>query len=174
MRAAGNAFLESFLGSLCGPSGPGPGAGPPIRLAQGAAFAPGGRFLSLAQGGALTNAIVKRPTAFRFAGGAGLMGEAGPEAVLPLTRLASGELGVKALMPRLPEVPAPAAPVVINQFTIDARGADPQGLRKVMALIQLVRREGMETRRMIKPLAISAVLDSRRRGGNIARAFGAR
>ena len=29
----------------------------------------------------------------------------------------------------------------------------------------------METRRMIKPLALSAVLDDRRRGANIARAF---
>ena len=119
--------------------------------------------------------IVDSPEAFAFARGLGVIGEASPEAIMPLARLGSGELGVKALMPRLPEAPSAAsAPVVINQFTIDARGADPQGLRKVMALIQLVRREGMETRRMIGPLAISAVLDSRRRGGNIARAFGAR
>ena len=53
-------------------------------------------------------------------------------------------------------------------------GADREGLREVMALIQLVRREGMETRRMIGPVALSAVLDKRCRGGSIARAFGAR
>ena len=64
--------------------------------------------------------------------------------------------------------------VVINEFTIGARGADREGLREVMALIQVVRREGMDTRRMIRPVALSAVLDSRRRGGSIARAFGAR
>ncbi|MCZ6523767.1 MAG: hypothetical protein O7A68_07875, partial [Alphaproteobacteria bacterium] len=102
------------------------------------------------------------------------MGEAGPEAILPLARLASGELGVKALLPRGGGDAPPAGPSVTNVFNIDARSADRQGLRELMALIQLVRREGMETRRMIGPLAINAVLDSRRRGGNIARAFGAR
>ena len=40
-------------------------------FARGAAFAPGGRLTALAQGGALTNAIVKKPTVFRFVGGAG-------------------------------------------------------------------------------------------------------
>jgi hypothetical protein len=40
--------------------------------------------------------IVDRPTIFPMAHGMGLMGEAGPEAVMPLTRTAGGELGVKA------------------------------------------------------------------------------
>jgi len=40
--------------------------------------------------------VVDRPTFFPFAKGIGLMGEAGPEAIMPLTRTASGELGVKA------------------------------------------------------------------------------
>lgn len=39
--------------------------------------------------------IVDRPTMFAFARGAGLMGEAGPEAIMPLTRTADGKLGVK-------------------------------------------------------------------------------
>ena len=39
--------------------------------------------------------IVQRPTYFKFAKGTGLMGEAGPEAIMPLTRLPGGELGVK-------------------------------------------------------------------------------
>lgn len=46
------------------------------------------------------NKIVTRPTVFPFAAGGvpnlGLMGEAGPEAIMPLTRLPSGDLGVKA------------------------------------------------------------------------------
>ena len=37
-----------------------------------------------------------RPTFFPFAGGIGLMGEAGPEAIMPLRRLSSGRLGVEA------------------------------------------------------------------------------
>jgi phage-related minor tail protein len=59
-------------------------------FADGAAFQ-GGRVIPFANGG-----IVDRPTIFPMAHGMGLMGEAGPEAVMPLTRTAGGELGVKA------------------------------------------------------------------------------
>ncbi len=44
-----------------------------------------------------SNSIVNSPTMFAFAKGAGLMGEAGPEAIMPLTRAADGSLGVRAL-----------------------------------------------------------------------------
>ena len=44
-----------------------------------------------------SNSIVSSPTLFAFAKGAGLMGEAGPEAIMPLTRAADGSLGVRAL-----------------------------------------------------------------------------
>jgi lambda family phage tail tape measure protein len=40
--------------------------------------------------------VVTRPTIFPFANGTGLMGEAGPEAIMPLKRDASGRLGVIA------------------------------------------------------------------------------
>ncbi|QMH39378.1 phage tail tape measure protein [Escherichia coli] len=40
--------------------------------------------------------VVNRPTFFAFAKGAGVMGEAGPEAILPLRRGADGKLGVVA------------------------------------------------------------------------------
>jgi lambda family phage tail tape measure protein len=42
-----------------------------------------------------SNTVVDRPTTFAFARGAGLMGEAGPEAIIPLTRTADGKLGVR-------------------------------------------------------------------------------
>ncbi|EEY2588175.1 phage tail tape measure protein, partial [Escherichia coli] len=45
---------------------------------------------------AYSNSIVDTPTYFAFAKGAGLMGEAGPEAIMPLTRAADGSLGVRA------------------------------------------------------------------------------
>jgi phage-related minor tail protein len=51
-----------------------------------------------AKGGAFTNSIVSKPTAFQGAGGLGVMGEAGPEAILPLTRTSSGALGVTAVV----------------------------------------------------------------------------
>ncbi|TDV70193.1 phage tail tape measure protein [Pseudomonas sp. LP_7_YM] len=51
-----------------------------------------------ANGAAFTNNIVSTPTAFGMAGGhAGLMGEAGPEAIMPLTRTSSGALGVRSV-----------------------------------------------------------------------------
>ncbi|HDD9398965.1 TPA: phage tail tape measure protein [Escherichia coli] len=40
--------------------------------------------------------VVNRPTFFAFAKGAGVMGEAGPEAILPLRRGADGKMGVVA------------------------------------------------------------------------------
>ncbi len=50
-----------------------------------------GRVMPFAQGG-----IVTGPVAFPMRGGRGLMGEAGPEAILPLARGADGRLGVRA------------------------------------------------------------------------------
>lgn len=51
-----------------------------------------------ANGAAFSNSIVSNPTAFGMAGGkTGVMGEAGPEAIMPLTRTAGGQLGVRAL-----------------------------------------------------------------------------
>lgn len=43
-----------------------------------------------------SGSVVSRPTFFAFAKGAGVMGEAGPEAILPLRRGADGKLGVVA------------------------------------------------------------------------------
>ena len=57
-------------------------------------------YAAFAKGGTFTNGIVTSPTYFRFARGGGfgtgLMGEAGPEAIMPLTRGADGSLGVTA------------------------------------------------------------------------------
>ena len=74
-----------------------------------------GSFLPQATGGVWSNGIQKfatggvvgSATMFGTRSGLGLMGEAGPEAIMPLTRGANGELGVKA------EGTA-TAPVVVN------------------------------------------------------------
>lgn len=59
-----------------------------------------GNVFGFANGGAFTNGIFNTTTPFRFAGGGGfnlgIMGEAGPEAVMPLTRGSDGKLGVRA------------------------------------------------------------------------------
>lgn len=57
-----------------------------------------GGFQMFADGGAFTNSIVSKPTAFGMANGkTGVMGEAGEEAIMPLTRTSSGKLGVMAM-----------------------------------------------------------------------------
>lgn len=50
-----------------------------------------GRVRAFARGG-----VVERATGFAMQGGLGVMGEAGPEAILPLARGADGRLGVRA------------------------------------------------------------------------------
>jgi lambda family phage tail tape measure protein len=51
-----------------------------------------------ADGGAFTNSVVSKPTAFGMANGkTGIMGEAGEEAIMPLTRTTSGKLGVMSM-----------------------------------------------------------------------------
>lgn len=64
----------------------------------------GGALTANANGGVYQSAglsahsgtVVSSPTIFPFAKGAGLMGEAGPEAILPLKRGADGKLGVSS------------------------------------------------------------------------------
>lgn len=60
-----------------------------LPFADGGTFAQG-RVMPFARGG-----IVSSPTSFPMRGGTGLMGEAGPEAIMPLTRGPNGRLGVE-------------------------------------------------------------------------------
>ncbi|MCL6366693.1 phage tail tape measure protein [Pectobacterium carotovorum subsp. carotovorum] len=48
---------------------------------------------------AYSGGVYSTPQLFAFAKGAGVFGEAGPEAIMPLTRAANGSLGVRAIMP---------------------------------------------------------------------------
>lgn len=98
LKSAGGGGLFGSLGSLFGggdatsagstPSGAYTGA------ASGLKFAKGGVFDSpnLSH---FSNSIISSPTMFKFVKGDGLMGEAGPEAVMPLTRTPNGTLGVR-------------------------------------------------------------------------------
>jgi lambda family phage tail tape measure protein len=83
-------LLGGFLpfGNYNNATGPAPPSGF-VASALGNSFA-NGNITPFARGG-----IVDRPTIFPMARGYGLMGEAGPEAVMPLRRLPSGRLGVE-------------------------------------------------------------------------------
>lgn len=64
--------------------------------AKGNAFG-GDGVMPFAKGGAFTNSVVSKPTMFAFGSGGqfGVMGEKGPEAVMPLSRGSDGSLGVR-------------------------------------------------------------------------------
>lgn len=79
-----------------------------LPFASGGAFTQG-RVMPFAKGG-----VVSSPTSFPMRGGRGLMGEAGPEAIMPLTRGADGQLGVQA------QGGGRAVTVVMNISTPDA------------------------------------------------------
>ncbi len=88
----GGGFLGGLFGGAAGGSTP---SGSYNSAASGLQLnAKGGTYAS-ASLSAYSNSIVRSPTYFAFAKGAGLMGEAGPEAIMPLTRSADGSLGVR-------------------------------------------------------------------------------
>lgn len=95
--SAGLKPLENLVGQLGGGLFQGFGSGLGAMFGAGSgvqAFGQGGvpgRVMPFAEGG-----VVRTPTYFPMAGGTGLMGEAGAEAILPLQRGADGALGVAA------------------------------------------------------------------------------
>jgi phage-related minor tail protein len=143
---AANAISGS-LSSLFG----GPGA--PLTLtpsAMGNVFGPGG-ILAFARGG-----VVSRPMLFPFAGGTGLMGERGPEAIMPLSRLPDGRLGVTSA--------GGAGPVTVN--VINA----PAGVERVRSAPDGNggTRVDVELRRMVEDMGERMLSD---RGSPWARAL---
>jgi tape measure domain-containing protein len=113
-------FLPGMFGGIFGPSGPTNYSGAfasPLGFgnqysysANGNVFAQNG-IVPYAKGG-----IVDRPMMFPFAKGIGLMGEAGPEAIMPLKRGADGKLGVAG----------GGGGTVVN-VSVDASGSSVQG-----------------------------------------------
>jgi len=102
-----------------------------------------------ANGGAFTDSVVSKPTAFGMAGGkTGVMGEAGPEAIVPLARDSQGRLGIRG--------GSSATPITMT-FYIDAadNGAstipDPAKLAEAM-----------------KAVAQQEIARQRRNGGQLA------
>ena len=135
-------MVGNFLGALLGSGGGGTvsaGSGPSgnigPRYAQGGV--PGAAGLS-----AYRNQVVSSPTLFPFAAGGvpnwGLMGEAGREAIVPLTKMPGGNLGVEA------RIPAGGGAIAIQQtFVVN-------GTPDRMTRGQMLRMAGSETSRAIR------------------------
>ena len=122
-----------------------------ITAADGAVVSGGSEVKAYANGG-----VVSGPTTFPMAGGkTGLMGEAGPEAIMPLKRGSNGKLGVQM------EGGGGGDNIVINQsFNFQANGDD--SVKKLIA----------QAAPKIADMAKASVIDSRRRGGSTKAAFG--
>lgn len=115
--------------------------------AKGAVFQDGVRLTAYAFGGIPD--IVDRPTYFPTADGIGLMGEAGKEAIIPLARAPTGELGVRA---------QGGGGMTLHLVTnIDARGADAGAEHRIMRALA-------ERDRKLPQLVTAAVSDAKRRG----------
>jgi lambda family phage tail tape measure protein len=115
--------------------------------AKGGAWSGGAQMF--ANGGAFSNSVVSSPTAFGMSGGkTGVMGEAGPEAIVPLARDSQGRLGIRG--------GSSATPITMT-FYIDAadNGAstipDPAKLAEAM-----------------KTVARQEIANQRRNGGRLA------
>ena len=80
-----------------------------LPFANGAPFSQG-KVMPFAQGGVISSA-----TAFPMRGGTGVMGEAGPEAIMPLARGSDGKLGVRG-------AGGGATTIVMNITTPDVQG----------------------------------------------------
>jgi hypothetical protein len=118
-RAFGDKLIDMSVNSvfdqIFGKTSQGPNGGGVLGMlfkwlfpsAKGNVFGPGG-VQAFANGG-----IVSQPTLFPFAnGGIGLMGEAGAEAIMPLRRNASGQLGVIAAAASSSQRPG----VIVNNY----------------------------------------------------------
>jgi hypothetical protein len=119
-------------------------------FADGGAFSGGSQIQAYANGG-----VVGGPTTFPMAGGkTGLMGEAGPEAIMPLKRGANGKLGVQM-------EGGGGDTIVVNQsFNFQSNGD--------ATIKQLIAQAAPKIAQMTK----SSLLDDRRRGGSTKAAFG--
>jgi len=109
-----------------------------------------GQVVPYANGG-----VVQGPTQFPMSGGrTGLMGEAGPEAIMPLQRGKDGKLGVQA-------DGGSSSNVVIHQsFNFSANG--DESVKKIIA----------EQAPAIANMTKQNILNDRRRGGQMRQAFG--
>lgn len=129
-------------------------------LFKGVLSADGNAFVNAPALSAYSGSVVSRPTVFPFAGGGvfprvGVMGEAGPEAILPLKRGAGGKLGVSV-------DGSMGGAVIINQ-SFDFRDADAGTERRLRAQAERIKRETLAT-----------LMDNLNRGGQFALATGRR
>lgn len=144
-----------LFGSLLGGGGGGGSTGTAIQSA-GANFsfnALGGVYNSPSLS-AYSNGVYSTPQYFAFAKGAGVFGEAGPEAIMPLTRGADGSLGVRAVGRESPAVQDAARKIEAQPriaVSVDARSTF-SGQPDDATMLAVDRRNAALERRIINTL----------------------
>jgi len=126
-----------------------------VSAISGGLFADGGVISNGSQVQAYANGgVVGGPTTFAMSGGkTGLMGEAGPEAIMPLKRGANGKLGVQM------EGGGGSGTTIVQNINVST------------GVQQTVRAEIRQMMPQIADSAKGAVLDAKRRGGSYGRAM---
>ncbi|MFP2305449.1 phage tail tape measure protein [Citrobacter braakii] len=125
--ASGSGIFGGMFGSSASAGGSTP-SGAYNSAASGLTLNAKGGVYESADLSSFSGSIVSSPTMFAFAKGAGLMGEAGPEAIMPLTRTADGTLGIRAVDDAVskvnPEGGSPGGVIVqqTNHFNISGNG----------------------------------------------------
>lgn len=127
LKSAGNSGLFGSLGGLFGgaSSGGSTPSGAYDSAAAGLTLNAKGGVYDSPDLSKFRNGIVNSPTMFAFAKGAGLMGEAGPEAIMPLTRTADGSLGVRMVDDAVSSISAGGNNIqqtIQQHFTISGNG----------------------------------------------------
>ena len=107
-----------------------------------------------ATGGAFTNSVVSSPTLFGMAGGTGMMGEAGPEAIMPLKRI-DGSLGVQSVPSNvvINVINESGEPVDLEKVSEEMQTNDRDEYTKVLTFVMKGLRENRGLRSAIKTAA---------------------
>ncbi|WP_020395352.1 tape measure protein [Thiolinea disciformis] len=146
-------------------------------------FASGGAFQNGTQFFA-TGGVVSRATSFAMSGNRmGVMGEAGPEAIMPLVRMGNGDLGVQMLNAPTPPINISFTPQLLmqpaaNQAASDARAAPVVNIHientaKGVEVTQQSERDeaGNVNLKLLVRQVTDAQINEARRGAGLATVF---
>lgn len=174
-KTSSGGLLSGLLGSLLpsifgGKGGGAAAAGANIPTGRLMVNVPGAGLTANAHGGtfsaALPHGVYTQPTLFpmagsgmrAFASGTGLLGEAGPEAVLPLVRGSGGDLGVKAVSE------SPIVNVVVNTRPGETANVSQQGNTLTIDIVEQALASRISKGGSSLPRAMEQAYGTRRKG----------
>jgi hypothetical protein len=163
----GGGGVLGFIGSMLGLGSYGGGGGGSYGYGSMLMGETGGVGHMYAQGGVIGNYgpikhmaqgdLVDRMRLMPMAsGGTAMLGEAGPEAVFPLTRLPSGKLGISG-----------AGGGAVNQFNVEVKVDGGAGGKDAKEQEDMGKRIGIEINRQLEAMVSKVLRDQQRPGGQL-------